>query len=59
MSGDVSLAASVNWPDIDDFHDASRAGDRDSLDDDSRQIMAASMATVWFHIAWLARKELK
>src|SRR5882757_4302194 len=42
MSGDVSLAASVNWPDINDFHDRKVAlVIRDSLDDDSRQIMTA------------------
>src|ERR1043165_2166213 len=42
LSGDVSLAAAVTWPNIDDFHDRKVALIfRDSLDDDSRQIMAA------------------
>jgi hypothetical protein len=57
MSGDVSLAASVNWPDIDDFHDRKVAlVIRDSLDDDSRQIMAAQHGNGMVHIAWRAEK---
>lgn len=57
MSGDVSLAASVNWPNIDDFHDRKVAlVIRDSLDDDSRQIMAAQHGNGMVHIAWRAEK---
>jgi hypothetical protein len=57
MSGDVSLAASVNWPNIDDFHDRKVALIiRDSLDDDSRQIMAAQHGNGMVHISWRAEK---
>ena len=57
MSGDVSLAASVNWPNIDDFHDRKVAlVIRDSLDDDSRQIMAAQHGNGMVHISWRAEK---
>jgi hypothetical protein len=53
MSGDVSLAASVRWPNIDDFHDRKVAlVIRDSLDDDSREIMAAQHGNGMVHIAW-------
>jgi len=53
MSGDVSLAASVEWPNIDDFHDRKVAlVIRESLDDDSRQIMAAQHGNGMVHIAW-------
>src|ERR1700733_12232337 len=57
MSGDVSLAASVVWPNIDDFHDRKVAlVIRDSLDDDSRQIMAAQHGNGMVHISWRAEK---
>jgi len=57
MSGDVSLAASVIWPNIGDFHDRKVAlVFRDSLDDDSRQIMAAQHGNGMVHIAWRAEK---
>ncbi len=57
MSGDVSLAASVVWPDINDFHDRKVAlVIRDSLDDDSREIMAAQHGNGMVHIAWRADK---
>jgi hypothetical protein len=57
MSGDVSLAATVNWPNLDDFHDRKVAlVIRDSLDDDSRQIMAAQHGNGMVHIAWRAEK---
>jgi hypothetical protein len=57
MSGDVSLAATVAWPDINDFHDRKVALIiRDSLDDDSRQIMAAQHGNGMVHIAWRADK---
>jgi len=57
MSGDVSLAASVNWPNMDDFHDRKVAlVIRDSLDDDSRQIMAAQHGNGMVHISWRAEK---
>lgn len=57
MSGDVSLAASVHWPNIDDFHDRKVAlVIRDSLDDDSREIMAAQHGNGMVHIAWRAEK---
>src|SRR6185436_2301530 len=50
MDGDVSLAASVNWPDINDFHDRKVVLIfRDSLDDDSRQIMAAQHGNGMVH----------
>jgi len=53
LSGDVSLAASVRWPNIDDFHDRKVAlVIRDSLDDDSREIMAARHGNGMVHIAW-------
>jgi hypothetical protein len=57
MDGDISLAASVNWPNMDDFHDRKVAlVIRDSLDDDSRQIMAAQHGNGMVHIAWRAEK---
>ncbi|HEY2008800.1 MAG TPA: hypothetical protein VGH23_07430 [Rhizomicrobium sp.] len=57
MSGDVSLAASVNWPHMDDFHDRKVVLIfRDSLDDDSRQIMAAQHGSGMVHISWRADK---
>ena len=57
MEGDVSLAASVNWPNIDDFHDRKVAlVIRDSLDDDSRQIMAAQHGNGMVHISGRAEK---
>ena len=57
MEGDVSLAATVNWPNIDDFHDRKVVLIfRDSLDDDSRQIMAAQHGSGMVHIAWRAEK---
>jgi len=57
MEGDVSLAATVNWPNINDFHDRKVALIfRDSLDDDSRQIMAAQHGNGMVHISWRAEK---
>ena len=57
MSGDVSLAASVNWPNMDDFHDRKVVLIfRDSLDDDSRQIMAAQHGNGMVHISWRPEK---
>jgi hypothetical protein len=57
MDGDVSLAASVNWPNINDFHDRKVVLIfRDSLDDDSRQIMAAQHGNGMVHISWRAEK---
>ncbi|MFO1248639.1 MAG: biopolymer transporter Tol [Alphaproteobacteria bacterium] len=53
MSGDFSLAATVNWTSMDDFHDRKVALIlRDSLDDNSRQIMAAQHGNGMVHIAW-------
>jgi hypothetical protein len=57
LSGDVSLAATVAWPNIDDFHDRKVVlVIRDSLDDDSRQIMAAQHGNGMVHISWRAEK---
>ena len=57
MTGDVSLAANVVWPNIEDFHDRKVAlVIRDSLDDDSRQIMAAQHGVGMVHIAWRPEK---
>ena len=57
MSGDVSMAATVHWPNIDDFHDRKVVLIfRDSLDDDSRQIMAAQHGNGMVHISWRAEK---
>jgi hypothetical protein len=57
MEGDVSLAASVNWPALNDFHDRKVALIiRDSLDDDSRQIMTAQHGNGMVHISWRAEK---
>jgi len=57
MEGDVSLAATVNWPNINDFHDRKVALIiRDSLDDDSRQIMTAQHGNGMVHISWRAEK---
>jgi hypothetical protein len=57
MSGDISLAASVNWPNLEDFHDRKVAlVIRDNLDDDSRQIMTAQHGNGMVHISWRAEK---
>jgi hypothetical protein len=57
MSGDMSLAASVNWANMDDFHDRKVVLIlRGSLDDDSRQIMAAQHGSGMVHIAWRPEK---
>ncbi len=57
LSGDVSMAATVNWPNIEDFHDRKVVlVIRDSLDDDSRQIMAAQHGNGMVHISWRADK---
>ncbi len=57
MTGDVSLAASVVWPNIDDFHDRKVAlVIRESLEDNSRQIMAAQHGNGMVHISWRAEK---
>ena len=57
VSGDVSLAANVVWPNIDDFHDRKVALIiRDSLDDDSRQIMTAQHGNGMVHISWRPEK---
>ena len=57
MDGDVSLAATVNWPNINDFHDRKVALIiRDSLDDDSRQIMTAQHGNGMVHISWRPEK---
>jgi hypothetical protein len=57
MTGDVSLAASVTWPHMDDFHDRKVAlVFRDSLDDDSREIVAAQHGNGMVHIAWRPEK---
>ena len=55
MNGDVSLAGGVTWPHMDDFHDRKVAlVVRDSLDDDSREIVAAQHGNGMVHIAWRA-----
>ncbi len=57
MDGDVSLAATVNWPNLNDFHDRKVAlVIRDSLDDDSRQIMTAQHGNGMVHITWRPEK---
>ncbi len=57
MSGDVSMAASIHWPNLDDFHDRKVVLIfRDSLDDDSRQIMAAQHGNGMVHISWRPEK---
>jgi hypothetical protein len=56
MTGDVSFAASVVWPDISEFHDRKVAlMIRDSLDDNSRAITAAQHGNGMVHIAWRAQ----
>lgn len=57
MSGDMSLAASVQWANMDDFNDRKVVLIlRDSLDDDSRQIMAGQHGAGMVHIAWRPEK---
>jgi len=57
MSGDVSLAADVIWTDLNEFHDRKVVLIfRDSLDDDSRQIMTAQHGNGLVHISWRAEK---
>jgi hypothetical protein len=52
MTGDVSLVASVVWPNSDDFHDRKVVlVIRDTLDDDSREIMAAQQGNGLIQIA--------
>jgi hypothetical protein len=58
MSGDLSLAASTVWADINEFHDRKVAlMIRDSLDDDSRAITAAQHGNGMLHIAWRGEKD--
>jgi hypothetical protein len=57
MSGDISLSASIEWPKEDGFGDRKAVlVIRDSLDDDSRQIMAAQHGAGMVHIAWRSGK---
>lgn len=57
MQGDVSLAATVVWTDIGEFHDRKVAlVIRDDLDDDSREIVAAQHGNGMVHIAWRDEK---
>lgn len=57
MTGDVSLAASVEWPNLDDFHDRKVVlAIRESLDDDSRQIVVGQHGNGMVHIAWRGEK---
>ena len=57
MSGDMSLAAGVEWADPSSFNDRKVVLIlRDSLDDDSRQIMAAQHGAGMVHIAWRGEK---
>lgn len=57
MSGDASLAASIHWPNMNEFNDRKVVLIfRDSLDDDSRQIMAAQHGSGMVHIAWRGEK---
>src|ERR1700744_2765514 len=57
ISGDASLAASISWPNMNEFNDRKVALIfRDSLDDDSRQIMAAQHGSGMVHIAWRPEK---
>ena len=57
MDGDVSLAASVIWPNIDDFHDRKVVlMIRENLDDDSREIMVAQHGGGTVHISQRAEK---
>lgn len=57
MAGDFSLAGSVAWANPDDFNDRKVVLIlRDSLDDDSRQIMAAQHGSGMVHIAWRPEK---
>ena len=51
---------SVQWPNMDDFNDRKVVlVFRDSLDDDSRQIMAAQHGNGMVHIAWRAEKRAR
>ena len=53
MTGDVSLSASVDWPQEDGFGDRKAVLIvRQSLEDDSPQIMAAQHGAGMTHIAW-------
>ncbi len=53
MSGDVSLAADVNFPDPNGYNDRKAVlMIRQSLDDDSKAMMAALHGTGMFHLAW-------
>ena len=57
LSGDASLAASISWPNMNEFNDRKVVLIfRDSLDDDSRQIMAAQHGSGMVHIAWRPEK---
>jgi hypothetical protein len=57
MSGDASMAASISWPNMNEFNDRKVVLIfRDSLDDDSRQIMAAQHGSGMVHISWRPEK---
>ena len=57
LSGDASLAASIIWPNMNEFNDRKVVLIfRDSLEDDSRQIMAAQHGSGMVHIAWRPEK---
>lgn len=57
MSGDVSLAADINFPDTAGFFDRKAVLIiRQSLDDDSKEVMAALHGAGLIHLAWRPEK---
>ncbi|MBN1397625.1 MAG: nuclear transport factor 2 family protein [Bacteroidetes bacterium] len=57
MSGDVSLAADIDYPDSSGFYDRKAVlVIRQSLDDDSKQALVALHGDGMFHLAWRPEK---
>jgi len=60
MSGDVSLAADINFPDSLGYYDRKALlVIRQSLDDDSKEVLVALHGDGMFHLAWRPEKGLR
>jgi hypothetical protein len=59
MSGDVSLAADINFPDASGFGDRKAVlMIRQSLDDDSKDMMVAEHGAGMIHLAWRPERDM-
>ena len=60
MSGDISLAADINYPDSSGYFDRKAVlVIRESLDDDSKEALVALHGDGMFHLAWRPEKGLR